>query len=583
MNPRRKQVLCTQIMAFAFLLTGCAGFDGSRDDMTTWGVKSLVENQSFQKIDLAQELDPAGQITTNPDANIKLNQKNLRLAFNKFYIDLKPQSDNDKMLGRNRVQERILGASQDRCNEYFTFLDGFDAETNFMLGSLTTAVAGAGAIFTQVDTVRALSGIAAIFSGVRSEFNEDYFANQTIEVIRKGIEARRAELYRTIKSNQSKGLSNYTVEEAIKDAIDYHGACSLTAGLLKLGKSLERVENPGLKDTERAVKLAQKLNKTMGIDTGTMKISGLTGPVSTNQTVDVKAEGGGVLEKAVSTNTEVAIAELSPDLRGAKIKGVSPGETIISFEDLGGKVYNLAVKVENKLTITGDTDFEVGIAKSWAVSDLGAKSKSESTNSLIATFDKSTGQLNPKSPGRTLITITNDKGQVGTKWVKVQNGFKLDEATDEITLIVGGPAKTVKAQGGVSPIKTLTTNSDKIAEVDTSTGQIKAASPGIAVVTFTDNGKKAGLRVKTENAIAIHPIKATLDPNDPSNNSVTVSLLTGGAFNNSSPKSGPNRTITISNNEATITALTPGAGTEEVITFSDTRGMKASILITITK
>ena len=256
MNLVNNRFFHAGIILSVFVLTGCTGFggtglDANREDMTTWGAKTLIQDEKFQKINLVEELYSGTDLVPNPNTNT------LKQAFDSFYANLETKDDDGQVLGRNRIQERILAASQDRCNAYFTFLDGMDAETNFILGSFTTAVAGAGAIFTNLTTVRALSGIASITSGIRSEFNEDYFANQTMEIMRKGIEARRREIYTSIKTKQSNDLKTYTVEEAVKDAIDYHGACSLTAGLLKLGLSLERAENPGITQAEKILAKAQ--------------------------------------------------------------------------------------------------------------------------------------------------------------------------------------------------------------------------------------------------------------------------------------------------------------------------------------
>ena len=102
------------------------------------------------------------------------------------------------------------------------------------------AVAGAGAIFTGVNTVRALSGTASIISGVRSEFNEDYFANRTIQVLAAGFDKKRERKYQAIQRRQKDDIADYTVENAVKDAADYHAQCTLIAGLQEAAIAIER-------------------------------------------------------------------------------------------------------------------------------------------------------------------------------------------------------------------------------------------------------------------------------------------------------------------------------------------------------
>ena len=116
---------------------------------------------------------------------------------------------------------------------------------NTAAGITTTILAGAGAILTPVNTVRALSGAAAIVSGARAEFNQNYFANRTIQVLAQGFDTRRDRLYNKIIDRQKFDLSQYTVEAAVKDAAEYHNQCSLIAGLQEAAISIDRANNPG--------------------------------------------------------------------------------------------------------------------------------------------------------------------------------------------------------------------------------------------------------------------------------------------------------------------------------------------------
>jgi len=70
---------------------------------------------------------------------------------------------------------------------------------------------------------------------------------------------------------KKRGLSitKYTVEAAIKDAIQYHNHCSLNDGLVHAAKSIERAENPGLKAAKIGLfhaKEIQLINKTNSLE-----------------------------------------------------------------------------------------------------------------------------------------------------------------------------------------------------------------------------------------------------------------------------------------------------------------------------
>lgn len=107
-------------------------------------------------------------------------------------------------------------------------------------------IAGAGAILTPVSTVRALAGSAAIVSGMRAEFNQEFFANLATQVITQGITQRRKDIYDRIVKQQARKIEGYPVEAAVKDAISYHSSCSILTGLEQASESIKLVDDPGL-------------------------------------------------------------------------------------------------------------------------------------------------------------------------------------------------------------------------------------------------------------------------------------------------------------------------------------------------
>jgi hypothetical protein len=106
---------------------------------------------------------------------------------------------------------------------------------------------------------------------VRAEFNQDFFQGITVATIWKGIEARRKKAFETIaKDGQSKDTKEYTVEAALKDAINYHGECSLVAGIEELGVSVDRLaQDPGLDAVARTLlkmNIARNIVESKSVD-----------------------------------------------------------------------------------------------------------------------------------------------------------------------------------------------------------------------------------------------------------------------------------------------------------------------------
>ncbi len=228
-------------------LAGCGpGFAWHRSNMTLYGPTPILEKPSIEKLEL-KELMRFGTQSSTPI-------EDWDAAFNAFENHLKSiNNDKEGKRLRNQVQDRIVAASNQRCGEYKNFLKQFDSETNTILGGLATAIGGAGAIFTPANTARALSGIAAIFSGWRAEVNADFFNNLTIQVITKGIEARRKEILEQILKDRDNDLVTYSVQRAVGDAATYHYNCSLIAGLEYAGQSIDRVESPGLTNINKTL------------------------------------------------------------------------------------------------------------------------------------------------------------------------------------------------------------------------------------------------------------------------------------------------------------------------------------------
>ena len=237
---------------------GCA-----YSNVNAYGAKALVD-ETFEVIDLvdllgkSEEKNPAaapgsqqpvnspssssGQSATAGTAESR-SAPSFNEAFRAFYGDT---AKGDLRLRRNMVQERILAASVQRCGNYVRFLKQFDTEIGFSLGSLATTLAGVGAIVTPANAARALSGTAGITTGINAEFQQQFFSKLAMQVITKGIEARRAALYKEMVEKQAKAISEYPVEAAVKDALMYHNACTLLTGLEEAGASIERASNPGI-------------------------------------------------------------------------------------------------------------------------------------------------------------------------------------------------------------------------------------------------------------------------------------------------------------------------------------------------
>ena len=262
---KTKAIIPALLVTCGLAVSGCdtlLGKDYSifNERAQTVGVSQLIDKDAFESIYLPALLNPGAAREKEPEkVGVEIDK-----GFEHF-TTTHGEKFTEYELRRNAVQDRILASSVQRCNFYTRYLKRVDQTTNLALGSLATITGAAGAIVTGAGAARALAGIAGIFSGVRAEFNENLFASLAIHAITAGIDARRAEIRAEIVESRenAKKSSDYTVQAAVMDALRYHGACNLVAGLKAAGAAAERAADPGQKALERQVKQFEKTRKAM--------------------------------------------------------------------------------------------------------------------------------------------------------------------------------------------------------------------------------------------------------------------------------------------------------------------------------
>lgn len=213
---------------------------------TTTAAHALLPDK-FEIINLPDALDPERKRT---DARLD----DIEAAFRAFY-EKYPTPE----ARRNRLQDRLLAASEQRCGIFKHYLRRVESMQSTYSGIVTTVLAGAGAIAHSISGAQALSALSAVSSGVGAELKQGMFANLAADVISAGIEERRKELRQDIaqKRTLNPGIENYTMEAALEDVARYHESCGAIAGLAKARDTIKEVSNPGLQ-TMSAVLLGQE-------------------------------------------------------------------------------------------------------------------------------------------------------------------------------------------------------------------------------------------------------------------------------------------------------------------------------------
>lgn len=253
-------------------LAGCALNDFATnnpldDRATLAGSNPVVDTEDFAPVDLVLLLDPeekwkSFRVGSNATTDTVSESAKIELAFKAFY-----KYPGDLKLRRDRVQERILAASQQRCEIFKKYVHRLRSNSNFLTGLAATATGVLGGLFTAPATARSLSAASGIITGARAEFNQEMFANLATNLITAGVNKRRQEVYEQIVlRGQVKPIEEYNVENAVGDAVLFDGMCSTHTAFEVATKSIKTTVDPGIDAANRMLAKLSATRKLLQLD-----------------------------------------------------------------------------------------------------------------------------------------------------------------------------------------------------------------------------------------------------------------------------------------------------------------------------
>jgi hypothetical protein len=221
-----------------FAVSLCALPVGAQLGDSKFSPSDIIQRSTY-RVDLVRLIDPSKKSpegTASEDPYLEL----LDSVLHNFYATV--TDPNERNRRRNQIQDRLIWASNELCEDYKSRLKQKHARFNFFSGSGATLLGAAGSLIGHAATARVFSGLAATVTGIRAEYNQDYYADSAAHLITKAIGIRRSRMLSEFESKRVKPVAEYSLERSIADAINYHGACSLIGALEEADSAIAIVD-----------------------------------------------------------------------------------------------------------------------------------------------------------------------------------------------------------------------------------------------------------------------------------------------------------------------------------------------------
>lgn len=240
--------ICLSMVLIGGSLSGCVvanAIDADETNVTSAGTPQVIGKSELYRVNLTDLVTKHGAGCVGAAVSNATDSEKLSNAFAAFTTCSNP----DMATRRNAVQRYIMMSADRRCEVYKQSLSAAESNTSMAFGTIATVTGVLGGLFEE--SAQGLSAAAGISSGLNAEVSRSFFKDTSLSVIFSGIDMKRQDISAEIGKRRSQSLTEYSLAEAVSDAIRYNGACSAVEGMKHVSDTLAKPV--GLAEARRVI------------------------------------------------------------------------------------------------------------------------------------------------------------------------------------------------------------------------------------------------------------------------------------------------------------------------------------------
>jgi len=154
---------------------------------------------------------------------------------------------------RNRLQAVTFEKSIAACSFHMRFAFASTAMRKGLLQFGAIATDAAAVLVGGTLAKESLAATSGVLSASDSIIDSVQFQNLLLASIMKAIDNDRIAFRKQVAERRDDPIADYSLEEALEDATDYHRRCSIVHGIMLLSKTVEELQNKNsaIEDLER--------------------------------------------------------------------------------------------------------------------------------------------------------------------------------------------------------------------------------------------------------------------------------------------------------------------------------------------